>query len=214
MINKEGLPYVFGPGLLGAVVGHFTKRKDLLYGGLLASLACAWFFRDPDRYPPFDRELVISPADGRIVAIKKVKEEKFLEQEAYQIGIFMNVFDVHVNRAPVTGRIVKTWHEPGKFLPADKDEAFEQNEKRYFAIERLDGTPLLVVQVAGLLARRTVPFVREGDEVLASERIGMIKFGSRVDIFIPEDKARVLVNMGHKVRAGESPLVLYPWQKK
>ncbi len=212
MINKEGLPWVVTPGLLGAVLGHLTKRKDLLYGGALASLALAWFFRDPDRYPPFDREIIVSPADGRIVAIKKVKEDKFLNTEAYQIGIFMNVCDVHVNRAPATCRVVDIWHEPGEYLPADKEEAFEKNEKRYYALERLDGVPLLLVQVAGLLARRTVPFVKKGDELLASERIGMIKFGSRVELFVPVEKAKILVNMGHKVRAGESPLIFYPWE--
>ncbi len=214
MINKEGLPFILAPGLLGAIVGHFSKNKKILYGGLGAALAFAWFFRDPDRYPPFDRELIIAPADGRVVTIRRTKEERFIEGEAYQIGIFMNLFDVHVNRAPVTGRVLDMWFEPGRFLPADRTDAFEKNEKRYYALERLDGVPILMVQVAGLMARRTVPFVKKGDEILASERIGLIKFGSRVEIFIPAEEARLLVNVGHRVRAGESPLALYPWQKK
>ncbi len=213
MINKIGLPYTLAPGILGAAIGHFTKNKKLLYAGLGASFLMAWFFRDPDRYPPFDRELIVSPADGRIVTLKKVKEERYLQQEAFQIGIFMNIFDVHVNRSPVTGRVLDIWHEPGKFLPADRDDAFDKNEKHYYLLERLDGLPLLVVQVAGLIARRTVPFVQKGDELIVSERLGLIKFGSRVEIFIPAEKTRLLVNLGHRVRAGESPLALYPWQQ-
>ena len=214
MINKTGWPYILTPALLGAVAGHFTKEKRLLYGGLAGGLAFAWFFRDPDRYPPFDRELIISPADGRVVTVRRVKEDRFLEAEAYQVGIFMSLFDVHVNRSPVTGKVLDIWHEPGRFLPADRQEAFEKNEKRYYALERLDGLPLLLVQVAGLLARRTVSFVEKGEEVLASERIGLIKFGSRVEVFLPADEARLLVNIGHRVRAGETPLALYPWRKK
>ncbi len=214
MINKAGLPYILVPGILGSVLGHFSQNKKILYGGLGAALAMAWFFRDPDRYPPFDRELIVSPADGRVVSIKRVKEERFLEKDAYQIGIFMNLFDVHVNRAPVTGRVLDIWYEPGKFLPADRDEAFAKNEKRFYALERLDGVPVLMVQVAGLLARRTVSLVNKGDEVLASERLGLIKFGSRVELFVPAEGARLLVNIGHRVRAGETPIVLYPWQKK
>jgi len=213
MINKVGLPYTLAPGILGALVGHFTKNKKLLYTGLGVSLAMGWFFRDPDRYPPFDREIIVSPADGKIVSIKKVKEERYLEREAYQIGIFMNLFDVHVNRSPVTGRVLDTWYEPGRFLPADREEAFEKNEKRYYLLERLDGLPLLVVQVAGLVARRIVPFIQKGDEIIVSERLGLIKFGSRVELFLPAEEARLLVNLGHRVRAGESPLALYPWQK-
>ncbi len=213
MIVKEGLPYVAVPGILGALLGHFTQKKPVLYAGLGISAAMAYFFRDPDRYPPFDREVILAPADGKIVSIRREKEERFLETEVYRLGIFMSLFDVHVNRSPVTGRVLEIVHEPGKFLPADKEEAFRENEKRYYLLERLDGVPLLVVQVAGLIARRTVPFVKKGDEVLACERLGMIRFGSRVEVLIPAEKVRLLVNMGHRVRAGESPLALLPWQK-
>ncbi|NPB08800.1 MAG: phosphatidylserine decarboxylase [Thermodesulfobacteria bacterium] len=213
MIVKEGLPYVLGPGTLGAVIGHLTKKKPLLYAGLGLSAAMAFFFRDPDRYPPFDRELILAPADGRIVTIRREKEDRFLETEVYRIGIFMSLFDVHVNRSPVTGRVLDIVHEPGKFLPANKDEAYRENEKRYYLIERLDGVPILVVQIAGLIARRTVPFVRKGDEVLACERLGMIRFGSRVEVLVPAENVRLLVNMGHRVRAGECPLALLPWKK-
>ena len=212
MIAKDGLPYAVAPGVLGAVIGHLTKKKSLLWAGLGLSGLMAYFFRDPDRYPPFDREIILAPADGKIVTIRREKEERFLETEVYRIGIFMNLFDVHVNRAPVTGRVLKIEHEPGAFKPANQDQAYQKNEKRYYLIERLDGIPILVVQVAGLLARRTVPFIREGDEVLACERLGMIRFGSRVDVLVPAEELRLLVNMGHRVRAGESPLALLPWK--
>jgi len=213
MIVKEGWPFVLVPGVFGALVGHLTKKKSLLAGGLGVSAAMAYFFRDPDRYPPFDRELILSPADGKIITIKKEREERFLETEVYRIGIFMNLFNVHVNRAPVTGRILEIYHERGSFLPAHKEEAFERNDKRYYLIERLDGTPILVIQITGLLARKTIPFVQKGDEVLACERIGMIRFGSRLEVLFPAEGARIFVNLGHKVRAGESPLALLPWRE-
>ncbi len=213
MIVKDAWPYVLIPGALGALVGHFTRKKSLLYTGLGVSTAMAYFFRDPDRYPPFDREVILAPADGKIVSIHREKEERFLETEVYRIGIFMNLFDVHVNRSPVTGRVLEIIHEPGQFLPADREEAFRENEKRYYLIERLDGIPLLVVQIAGLVARRTVPFVQKGDEILACERLGMIRFGSRVEVLVPSKDLRLLVNLGHRVRAGESPLAILPWQK-
>ena len=213
MIVKEGLPYVVVPGVLGAVIGHLSRQKPILWAGLGVAGAMAYFFRDPDRYPPFDREIILAPADGKIVSIRREKEERFLNQEVYRIGIFMSLFDVHVNRSPVTGRILEIKHEEGSFLAADQEEAYQKNEKRYYLIERLDGTPLLVVQVAGLLARRTVPFVKKGDEVLACERLGLIKFGSRVEVLVPAKDLRLLVNMRHRVRAGESPLALLPWKE-
>ncbi len=212
MIVKDGWPFVVVPGALGAVVGHLSKSKALLWGGLGVSALMAYFFRDPDRYPPFDRELVLSPADGKVVTLKREKEKRFLETEVYRIGIFMNLLNVHVNRAPVTGRILEILQEKGGYLPAQKDEAYEHNEKRYYLIERLDGTPILVIQITGLIARKTIPFVQKGDEVLACERLGMIRFGSRLEVLIPAQEARLFVNLGHKVRAGESPLALLPWK--
>lgn len=212
-LNKEGYPYVLAPAALAAVLGHFGKKRPALFS-LAASLACAYFFRDPDRYPPYDRELIVSPADGKVISIRRLREESYLETEVYRVSIFMSLFDVHVNRAPVTGRVLEIAHAPGKFLPADRPEAVAHNEKRFYLLERLDGLRLLTIQVAGLVARRTVPFVRPGDEVLAGERLGMIRFGSRLEVLVPAKGTKLLVNIGHRVRAGETPLFWTPWRKK
>ncbi len=211
-INKEGYPFVFGPAALAAVLGHFRRKKAALFS-LGASLACAYFFRDPDRYPPYDRELIVSPADGKVISIRRLREERWLDTEVYRISIFMSLFDVHVNRAPVTGRVTEIVHEPGQYLPADRPEATDKNEKCYYVLERLDGLRLLTIQVAGLVARRTVPFVRAGDEVLAGERLGMIRFGSRLEVLVPTEGTKLLVNIGHRVRAGETALFWHPWQE-
>ena len=212
-LNKEGYPYVFAPAALAAVLGHFGKKKSALFS-LAASLACAYFFRDPDRYPPYDRELIVSPADGKVISIRRMREDTFLEEEVYRVSIFMSLLDVHVNRAPVTGRVLEITHEAGEFLPANSHEALSRNEKRTYLLERLDGLRLLTVQVAGLVARRTVPFVRPGEEVLAGERLGMIRFGSRLEVLVPVEGTKLLVNIGHRVRAGETPLFWSPWREK
>ncbi len=212
-LNREGYPYVLVPAALAAIFGHFRKNRVALLSAA-TSLACAWFFRDPDRYPPYDRELIVSPADGKVVSIRRLEEKDWLETEVYRVSIFMNLFDVHVNRAPVTGRVLEIKHQPGVFLAANKPEAYERNEKRYYLIERLDGLRLLTVQVAGLIARRTVSFVRAGDEILAGERLGMIRFGSRLEVFVPVEETKLLVNIGHRVRAGETPLFWAPWRRK
>ncbi len=212
-IHKEGYPYIFVPAAIAAVFGHFRKKRIALLS-TAASLACTWFFRDPDRYPPYDRELIVSPADGRVISIRQIKEEEWLETDVYRVSIFMSIFDVHVNRAPVTGRVLEIKHQPGSFISANKEKAYNHNEKRIYFIERLDGFRMLMVQVAGLIARRTVSFVNPGDEILAGERIGMIRFGSRLELFVPVEQARLLVNIGHRVRAGETPIFWAPWRSK
>ncbi len=212
-INKRGYPYILVPATIAAVFGHFKKKRVAL-SSAVASLASVWFFRDPDRYPPYDRELIVSPADGRITSIRQLKEKEWLETDVYRISIFMSILDVHVNRAPVTGRVLEIKHQPGIFISANKVQASERNEKRIYFIERLDGLRMLMVQVAGLIARRTVSFVNPGDEILAGERLGMIQFGSRLDLFVPVEGAKLLVNIGHKVRAGETPLFWALWRSK
>ncbi len=156
----------------------------------------------------------MSPADGTVKAVRYLPEFEGYDCPVYRIGIFMRIYDVHVNRAPVSGRVLKVAESPGEKLPAQWEEAFHRNEKRFYWIERDDGVPILVVQVAGLLARRTVSYVRAGDELLAGDRLGIIKFGSRVEVFFPAEGAKVLVREGHKVRAGETPLALVPWRGK
>lgn len=176
--------------------------------GVLLTIWCAYFFRDPDRVTPLREGLVVSPADGTISAIEEVVSppETGLDGERrVRISIFMNVFDVHVNRTPVPGRIARMAYIPGKFLNADLDKASDENERQGILIESADGTTIAMVQIAGLIARRIVRFVKEGDVVGVGERIGLIRFGSRVDVYLPAGQA-ALVAMGQRAYAGETVL--------
>ena len=207
-INPEGKPYILAPAALSAVLGVLGFRKGSVAAALAAASA-AYFFRDPERHPPLNPGLVVSPADGEVIVLKRTFEPRWLKSEAWQIGIFMSVMDVHVNRAPVSGRLEAIEHRPGSFLRAYEAEAINQNERRYYYIAREDGKRVLVVQVAGAIARRTVPFVAPGDSFARGDRIGMIRFGSRVEVYLPL-QAEPLVAVGHKVRAGETPLAFLP----
>ena len=141
--------------------------------------------------------------------LKRTFEPRWLKSEAWQIGIFMSVLDVHVNRAPVSGTLEAIEHRPGAFLRAYEAEAITRNERRYYYLLREDGKRLLMVQVAGAIARRTVPFVAAGEAFQRGERLGMIRFGSRVELYLPLE-AEPLVALGHKVHAGETPLAVLP----
>ena len=171
----------------------------------------AAFFRDPIRTTPQDPKLIVAPADGLITMIAKVPPPRELggadglsDAEMTRVSIFMSVFDVHINRSPVTGRVRKMAYVPGKFLNADLDKASEENERQHFLIDG-DGFQIGVTQIAGLVARRILTFVREGDPVEAGQRIGMIRFGSRVDVYLPTGTTpRVL--LGQRAIAGETVL--------
>ena len=160
------------------------------------------------RVTPQREDLVISPADGAVSAIHRVVPPPQLDlggEERIRVSIFMNVFDVHVNRAPVTGRIVKIAYVAGKFINAELDKASEDNERQAFTLEMADGERIGVVQIAGLVARRIVKFVGEGDSVMAGQRIGLIRFGSRVDVYLPAGH-NSLVAVGQRAIAGETVL--------
>ncbi len=184
-------------------------------GGL--TLGILAFFRDPVRVTPRDDSLVISPADGLITLIQKVPPPRELsaddgsgiagmgEAPVTRVSIFMSVFDVHINRTPIGGTIRRVVYIPGKFLNADLDKASEENERQHFLVERSDGVKIGFTQIAGLIARRIVPFVKGGDIVAAGQRVGLIRFGSRVDVYLPEG-TEPQVLMGQKVVAGETVL--------
>ena len=210
-IHSEGKPFVLAPAALSVVFGLMGYRKAAAVTAAM-SAAVAGFFRDPDRQPPHRRGLVVSPADGEIVVLKRTFEPRWLRREAWQIGIFMSVLDVHVNRAPIDGTLEAIEHQPGEFLPAYDPEAIIRNERRYYYLQRTDQKPVLVVQVAGALARRTVPFLAAGEDFRQGDRIGMIRFGSRVEVYLPLE-AEPLVAIGHKVRAGETPLAFWPLEQ-
>ena len=202
-IHPEGRPWVLGGALSAAALTLLGQRRAA-QGAALVSLAAAFFFRDPARQPPPRDEVVVSPADGEVVVVQEEYEPRWLEASAWRIGIFMSVFDVHINRAPLDARVAALQHQPGEFLPAYHEEALQRNERRYYHLETPWGKVLLV-QIAGVLARRTVPFVQPGDEIQRGERLGLIRFGSRVEVYLPR-QAQPLVCPGHRVRAGETPI--------
>lgn len=161
------------------------------------------FFRDPARIPPSDVDAVIAPADGRIVAVEKVTDP-YLEREALKISVFMNVFNVHSNRSPVDGEVKGKWYTPGRFINADLDKASIENERNalWIATERGD---LTCVQIAGLIARRILCYVETGDKLARGQRYGFIRFGSRVDVYLPTS-AKPEVAIGDKVKAAKTIL--------
>ena len=178
----------------------------LLFVGIILTTWCVFFFRDPKRVTPLGAGLVIAPADGVVQAIVDIKPPPELamgEGPWTRISIFMNVFDVHVNRAPVAGKIERSSYRPGKFFDASLDKASEHNERHGLLFKTADGTEIGCVQIAGLIARRIVCEVAEGQAMNPGERIGMIRFGSRVDIFVPA-KSRALVIEGQRAVAGET----------
>jgi phosphatidylserine decarboxylase len=186
----------------------FLVWPALAWIAAIITLWIAYFFRDPDRVTPLRDGLVVAPADGRIAQIEKVRPPAELgpgDEPRVRISIFLSVFDVHVNRAPVAGRIVRSTYVPGAYLNAALDKASEENERRAIVIETSSGLTLGVVQIAGLVARRIVTFAHEGDAVGTGERIGLIRFGSRVDTYLPPGR-NALVAVGQTAVAGETVL--------
>jgi len=204
-VHREGWRFVAIAAVITVIL--YWLGLDIL--GLLAlvvTLWCAYFFRDPERVTPLRAGLVISPADGRISAIETVVPPPELDlprESVTRISVFMNVFDVHINRSPVDARIAHIAYVPGKFLSADLDKASEDNERQALTLLLDDGRKLGVVQIAGLVARRIVKFVDDGDMLKAGERFGLIRFGSRVDVYLPQG-ANALVVIGQRSVAGET----------
>jgi phosphatidylserine decarboxylase len=206
-VHREGYRFV-AIALALTLVLYVLGLEALAAVGLVLSVWCAYFFRDPERVTPLREGLVVSPADGRVSALSEVVPPAELDLGTAarpRISIFMNVFDVHVNRSPVDGRITRIAYVPGKFLNAELDKASDDNERQALTIEMAGGQRIGVVQIAGLLARRIVRFVHEGEGLQAGQRFGLIRFGSRVDIYLPEGKAS-LVAVGQRAIAGETVL--------
>ena len=176
--------------------------------GVVLTAWCAYFFRDPERVTPMQEGLVISPADGRVSAIEEVIPPPELDlprEPMTRISVFMNVLDVHVNRSPMSARIAKSTYVPGLFLNAELDKASEDNERQALTLALDDGTKIGVVQIAGLIARRIVKFTSEGESLQVGQRFGLIRFGSRVDVYLPKSVA-VLACLGQRAVAGETVL--------
>ncbi len=205
-IHQDGHKFI-AIGLLVTLIGFFLWDPI----GWIAAGITAWicyFFRDPDRVTPLRDGLVISPADGRVSLIEKVRPPKELglgDDERVRVSVFLSVFDVHINRAPVAGRIKRSVYIPGAFFNAALDKASEENERRALVIETPAGHDIGVVQIAGLVAKRIVTFAQEGDTVGVGQRFGLIRFGSRVDTFLPPGHGP-LVSVGQRAIAGETVL--------
>jgi len=205
-INKEGYPFV---GIFAVVtLILFTISTSLGWIGLIGTAWCLYFFRDPDRFPPEGEGKIVSPADGVVCLIDEAAPPAELDmgdEPLPRVCVFMNVFDVHVNRVPAAGTIDRIEYRPGKFLSADLDKASEDNERNAYRLTMADGNQIAFVQIAGLVARRIVWHVVEGQEMVAAERFGLIRFGSRVDVYLPKG-TDVAVRLGQTMIAGETVL--------
>jgi phosphatidylserine decarboxylase len=202
-IHPEGYPFIGGFALVSLILFWFFPPLGWL--GTILTAWCAYFFRDPVRVTPLGEGLVISPADGRVSLVVNAvppPELQLGDKPLPRVSIFMSVFDCHVNRAPVSGRIERIAYTPGKFLNADLDKASEDNERNALLIGTQVGR-IGVVQIAGLIARRIVGWVKEGQSIGAGERIGMIRFGSRVDVYLPVGSVP-RVSQGQTALAGET----------
>jgi phosphatidylserine decarboxylase len=196
-VASEGWPFILPMAAATALCFALGWRYPA--GVLLAlTLFVLYFFRDPERVVPEGRGLVVSPADGRVIVIKDVFEPDYLKQDVKQVSIFLSVFNVHVNRAPCEGSVELVKYNPGKFHVASVDKASLDNEQTAMVIAD-DGRKVLVKQIAGLIARRIVCYAKPGDRLARGERYGLIRFGSRVDLFLPGD-SELKVKVGDRVR--------------
>jgi len=203
-LAREGYPFIFFcafAALLCALLGFTVAALT----GLVLTTFVTWFFRDPSRVVPDDPEAVICPADGRVILIKEIDDDRFLKGRALKISIFMNIFNVHVNRIPCTGKVERILFKPGRFYSADNDKAALHNEFCALTMATPSGIDYCVVQVAGLIARRIVCRAEKGDTIAAGKRYGLIRFGSRVDLYLPPD-TKTEVQLRQKVKSGETIL--------
>jgi phosphatidylserine decarboxylase len=204
-IHRQGYPFIAAFAGVTLFLGYFSSI--LFWIGLILTAWCIYFFRDPERVTPLDDRLVVSPADGVVSAVGPAVPPRELglgTAEMTRISVFMNVFSCHVNRSPVRGRIAKIEHRPGKFLNAELDKASTENERNSLVIESPNGI-VAAVQIAGLVARRIVCWAEAGGTLAVGERFGLIRFGSRVDVFLPE-AAVPRVAIGQTAVAGETVL--------
>jgi phosphatidylserine decarboxylase len=204
IIAREGIPFIL-IFLFFSVSSFFLGSTGSGTIFLIITAFIAWFFRNPERKTPEYEKLVISPADGKILKIEDLNEKEFMVGPCKKVSIFMNVFNVHVNRIPYSGQVTMIRYKTGKFFSADLDKASEANEKNIVKIKGNDGEEILVVQIAGLIARRIVCWIQEGMYVRKGDRFGLIRFGSCVELYLPVDCV-VSVKVGEKVVAGETPI--------
>ncbi|HET7635807.1 MAG TPA: phosphatidylserine decarboxylase [Burkholderiales bacterium] len=198
IIAREGWPFI-AAAVIVAVLVQACAGFIWAWPLWLLALFVLQFFRDPPRRIPDGRHAVLAPADGRVMAVERVRDP-WLERDALRISVFMNVFNVHSNRSPVDGEVRDAWYHPGKFLNAALAKASVENERNALWIRTIDGADITCVQVAGLVARRILCYVKKGERMTRGQRFGFIRFGSRVDVYLPPD-ARPVAAIGDKVHA-------------
>lgn len=198
------------PGLIFILIAILFTGMLFYFGWMVfawiffaLTVFICWFFRDPDRNIPRDEKGLISPADGKVIVIEKQSGCEYLTGPCIKVSIFMNVFNVHVNRVPFDGIVKRIRYSPGKFINASFDKASIHNERNALIVNAANGTEYAVVQIAGLIARRIVNCVNEGEKITKGDRYGMIRFGSRLDLYLPQD-FDVAINIGEKTKAGST----------
>ena len=203
-VARAGYPFIFAAAFVTAVFALLGLTVPAL-AGLLGTLFICYFFRDPDRVIPNQKGAVVSPADGKVITTETIAGTPFFDGECLKVSIFMSVFNVHVNRFPHEGIVKKVMYYPGKFFSANLDKASMDNEQNAVLFETDDGKEICVVQVAGLIARRIICTVQEGDRLFRGQRFGMICFGSRLDVYLPVD-TKLNIRVGEKIKSGTSVL--------
>ena len=202
-VHNEGYKFLVIFGVITLILYFISNFLGLV--GLVLTIWCYYFFRDPERYPINDEDYLVSPADGVVLQVKETNgpEELNLENKTFtKVSVFMNVFDCHVNRTPCSGKVSQILYKPGKFFNASLDKASEDNERNYYKITNTKGEDIVVVQIAGLIARRIVCETNEETDLQQGDRIGMIRFGSRADLYFENYKP--LVKVDQKTIAGET----------
>ena len=201
-VARAGYPPIFGAAFVTLIFALLGMTNLTLFGLVVTFCFCG-FFRDPDRVIPNQPESVVSPADGKVIFVGASDGGSFYEGSCQKISIFMSVFNVHVNRIPFDGKVQKVGYHPGKFFSANLDKASLENEHNAVFLETADQKQICAVQVAGLIARRIICKVQSGDDVRKGQRFGIICFGSRLDVYLPDD-VKIKVAVGDKVKAGSS----------
>ncbi len=203
-VAQEGYPFIALAAFATIVIAILGYELIALLALLFTSFV-VYFFRDPDRIVPDDEDVIVAPADGKIILIEKIFDDHFVKEHVYKISIFMNIFNVHVNRMPFGGQVEAIQYSPGKFYAANTEQGVLENEHCGVIFTSSAQKKMAVVQIAGLLARRIVCWACKGDSLVKGQRFGLIRFGSRVDVYIPQ-QVQLEVETGQKVRAGETVL--------
>jgi len=208
IISRHGIPFIVSAAIYLAAASYVSLnwnewgRYPIMLSGVLLLILFLTFFRDPERLPPPEEGLILAPADGRVIRVTEENDDSFPEKKGIRVAIFMSLWNVHVNRVPISGRVVRKTCTEGSFLPAFRDEASQRNEQCNLLIEN-GGRTILLRQICGLIARRIITYPEEGDQVTRGDRLGMILFGSRVELLLPIDCV-VRVRSGQKTIAGQT----------